>query len=112
MSIAVLTQVADEARRLAIAGSQLAKGDFRLQKLVPPLQSAGMKAPVFAKVAECAEAVIAASEKESATALLELSTLVGAVLYTQGTTGAEGKIEDLKNKDLGIHSTKATARVL
>ncbi|MCB1099944.1 MAG: HEAT repeat domain-containing protein [Verrucomicrobiae bacterium] len=112
MSIAVLTQVADEARRLAIAGSQLAKGDFRLQKLVPPLKAAGTKAPVFATVAECAEAVISASEKESAAALLELSTLVGAVLYTQGTTGADGRIADLKNKDLGIHSTRATARVL
>ena len=52
MSIAVLTQVYDEARRLAIAGSVVARGDFRLKKLLPPLEQAGAKAPVFAKVAE------------------------------------------------------------
>jgi hypothetical protein len=52
MSIPVLTQVYDEVRRLAIAGSAVAPGDFRLKKLVPPLEQAGQKAPVFAKVME------------------------------------------------------------
>ena len=37
MSIAVLTQVYDEIRRLAVAGSVVASGDFRLKKLVPAL---------------------------------------------------------------------------
>ena len=41
MSIAVLTQVYDEARRLAVAGSAVARGDFRLKKLLPPLEQAG-----------------------------------------------------------------------
>src|SRR5207249_3836874 len=58
MSIPVLSQVYDEARRLAVAGSAVARGDFRLKKLLPPLDQAGTKAPVFAKVAECARAVI------------------------------------------------------
>ena len=58
MSIAVLTQVYDEVRRLAIAGSVVARGDFRLKKLIPPLEQAGAKAPVFAKVAEAVKAVV------------------------------------------------------
>jgi len=49
MSIPVLIQVYDEMRRLAIAGSAVASGDFRLKRLVEPLTKAGEKAPVFAK---------------------------------------------------------------
>ena len=48
-----------KARRLAIAGAAVATGDFRLKKLVPPLEQAGAKAPVFAKVAQAAAAVSA-----------------------------------------------------
>jgi hypothetical protein len=75
-AIAILTQVYDETRRLAIAGSTVAPGDFRLKKLVEPLQKAGEKAPVFAKVAQAMAKVVESSEKTSADALLELSTLV------------------------------------
>jgi hypothetical protein len=35
MAIPVLNQVYDETRRLAIAGSAVAGGDFRLKKLLP-----------------------------------------------------------------------------
>jgi hypothetical protein len=45
MSIAVLNEVYSEVRRLAIAGSVVAPGDFRLKKLVEPLKKAGAKAP-------------------------------------------------------------------
>ena len=55
MSIAVLNEVYNETRRLAIAGSGLASGDYRLKKLISPLQKAGQKAPVFRKVAEAIE---------------------------------------------------------
>ena len=70
MSIPVLTQVYDEVRRLSIAGSVVAAGDFRLKKLVPPLEQAGQKAPVFAKVAQAVEAVVESNEKTAAEALL------------------------------------------
>ena len=46
MSIPVLTQVYDEVRRLAIAGSVVAPGDFRLKKLVPQLEQAGKKGSI------------------------------------------------------------------
>ena len=58
MSIAVLTQVYDEVRRLAIAGSVVAGGDFRLKRLVPPLEQAGQKAPVFAKVGQAVDQLV------------------------------------------------------
>ena len=112
MSIPVLVQVYDEVRRLAVAGSAVAPGDFRLKKLAEPLERAGAKAPVFARVAEAARAVVDSDEKTAAGALLELATLVNAILYTQGETGAAGELEPLETTDLGTPSTQASARVL
>jgi hypothetical protein len=112
MSIAVLNQVYDETRRLSIAGSVVAPGDFRLKKLVPPLEKAGEKAPVFAKVAQAIGKVVDSNEKSSAESLLELSTLVNAILYTQGETGIEGKLVPIETTDLGPQQTQASARLL
>lgn len=112
MSIAVLTQVYDEMRRLAIAGSVVAGGDFRLKKLIAPLEQAGAKAPVFAKVGQGVKALVESNEQTSAQALLELCTLVNAVLYTQGETGMAGSIKPIETTDLGPQSTQASARVL
>ncbi|MFO0808578.1 MAG: HEAT repeat domain-containing protein [Gemmataceae bacterium] len=112
MSIAVLTQVYDEARRLAVAGSVVARGDFRLKKLLPPLEQAGAKAPVFAKVAECARAVIDGPDDTSAESLLELTSLVTAVLYTQGETGVAGPLEPIESVDLGGAAVQTSARLL
>ena len=109
MSIAVLNQVYDETRRLAIAGSAVAPGDFRLKKLVEPLTKAGQKAPVFAKIALAIEKVVQSNEKSSAEALLELSTLVNAILYTQGETGIDGKLTPIETTDLGPQETPAGA---
>jgi len=112
MSIAILTQVYDEVRRIAIAGSAVAGGDFRLKKLIPSLEQAGKKAPVFAKVAQAATQLIESDEKNSAAALLELSTLINAILYTQGETGCEGSLKPIETIDLGQQQTETSARLL
>ncbi|HYH65114.1 MAG TPA: HEAT repeat domain-containing protein [Urbifossiella sp.] len=112
MSIAVLSQVYAEARRLAVAGSVVAKGDFRLRKLLPPLEQAGAQAPVFAKVAEAARAVVDGPEANSAEALLELASLASAVLYTQGETGLAGKLEPVESSSLGGGTLQIPAREL
>ncbi|MCC9607957.1 HEAT repeat domain-containing protein [Blastopirellula sp. JC732] len=112
MSIPVLTQVYDEVRRLSIAGSSVACGDFRLKKLVPPLQKAGEKAPVFAKVAEAVNNVVESNEKTAPEALLSLSTLINAILYTQGATGAEGKLAPIERVGEGITPKRSPASLL
>lgn len=112
MSIAILNQAFDETRRLAIAGSNLAKDDFRLKKLVPPLQAAGDKVPVFAQVAKSIEAVINATEQTAAQALLDLSSLLVAILYTQGNTTTTGDLQPLDNIEFDIGAAQASARVL
>lgn len=112
MSIPVLIQTYDEVRRLAIAGSVVAPGDFRLRKLLPQLEQAGQKAPVFAKVGEAVKRLVEGNEKTSAAALLELATLVSAILYTQGETEIDGELLPLKTIELGRPKTQVSARML
>lgn len=112
MSIAVLIQVQEEVRRLAIAGSAVAPGDFRLKKLIAPLEQSGAKAPVFAKIAQATQAVVESNDKTASVALLDLASLVNAVLYTQGETGITGEITPIESVDLGGSETQTAARVL
>jgi hypothetical protein len=112
MSLALIQESAKEVRRLSIAGSNLAVGDFRLNKLVPPLEQAGAKVPVFAQVAKAINDLVNGKEAESAANLLSLSTLINAILYTQGQTGAEGNYCELESHVAKSCDTKTTARVL
>ncbi len=112
MSFAVLTQVSDEVRRLAIAGSVVAGNDFRLKKLIPPLEQSAAKAPVFGKVASAVSKLVESNEQDSAAALLELSSLVNAILYTQGETGLDGELAEIKSVNVDIPSSQVSARVM
>jgi hypothetical protein len=112
MSLALIQESAKEVRRLAIAGSPLAVGDFRLRKLIPPLEQAGAKVPVFAQVAKAISDVVNGKEADSAANLLNLSTLLNAILYTQGQTSAEGELRELEVFPSNSVSTRTSARVL
>lgn len=112
MSLALIQESAKEVRRLAIAGSPLAVGDFRLKKLATPLEQAGAKVPVFAQVAKAIGDLVDGDEARSAERLLALSTLLNAILYTQGQTGIEGAVEDLASTPLTGSVTRTPARVL
>lgn len=112
MSLALIQESAKEVRRLVIAGSPLAVGDFRLKKLVAPLEQAGAKVPVFAQVAKAIGDVVNGKEADSAANLLNLSTLLNAILYTQGQSGAEGEMCALETFASNSASTRTPARLL
>jgi len=112
MSLALIQESAREARRLAIAGSALAVGDFRLRKCVEPLARAGAKVPVFGQVARAIEALVEGSEGESPGNLLALSTLLNAILLTQGQAGAEGEFRELELVGADCGGTPISSRVL
>lgn len=112
MSIAILNEVSSEVRRLAIAGSVVAPGDFRLKKLIEPLKKLGEKAPVFARVADCADQVINATDKTASTALLELAALVNSIMYTQGKTEVDGEFSNLPPSPIKMQKTQTSARIL
>lgn len=112
MSLALIQESAKEVRRLAIAGSPLAVGDFRLKKLAAPLEQAGAKVPVFAQVAKAINDVVNCKEADSAANLLNLSTLLNAILYTQGQSSAEGEVRELETFASNSASTRTPARLL
>lgn len=112
MSLALIEESAKEVRRLAIAGSPLAVGDFRIKKLIAPLEQAGAKVPVFAQVAKAIADLANGTEADSAARLLALSTLLNAILYTQGQTGAAAPFAELEVFATNCNSTRTTARAL
>jgi hypothetical protein len=115
MSLALIQESAKEVRRIAIAGSPLAVGDFRLKKLIAPLEQAGAKVPVFAQVAKAITDLVQGKEADSAANLLSLSTLLNAILYTQGQTGTAASspaFEEMKAYHAGTGTTRTAARIL
>src|SRR5690348_1044843 len=112
MSLALIQESAKEVRRLAIAGSPLAVGDFRLKKLIGPLEQIGAKVPVFAQVAKAIGELVNGTEAASAAHLLSLSTLLNAILYTQGQTGTEAGFVELELSSASTSATRTPARVL
>lgn len=96
MSIALLFNLQTEIRRLSIAGSELSAGDFSLKKLLPPLKKAGESVPIFARIATSLEALIETSSEKASEKLIDLTTLLNAVLYTQCQTDIQGEIEDIE----------------
>jgi len=99
MSIAALVECSNELRRL-------------LKRLVDPLRKSGAKAAVFNKVADAVEAVVDSDKKTSAQAMLDLGTLVHAILYTQGVNKVEGKTSKIDSYQVPFLTTRTTSRVL
>ncbi|WP_340003576.1 HEAT repeat domain-containing protein [Paenibacillus sp. FSL K6-0276] len=95
MSTALLQELHQEVKRLYIAGSELAAGDFRLKRLLPQFQQLGERAPIFKRLGEGIVAVIEPDHSEgssSAQHLQELSLLLSSVLHTQGATSPNGEL--------------------
>ena len=105
MSIPLVIETQNEVRRLLIAGSSLAAGDYRLKKLLPQMQKAGEGVPVFKRIAEALEKVIVSENEALPEKLLELANLVNAVLYTQGKTGIDGPLEDIETAGMTFMTT-------
>lgn len=112
MSLALIQETAREVRRLAIAGSPLAVGDFRLKKLAAPLEKAGATVAVFGQVAKGINDLVNGDEAGSSQRLLNLSTLLNAILYTQGETGVAGEYREIEVLATSGFSTRTTSRVL
>lgn len=111
MSVELLHDLQQEVRRLFIAGSALAQGDLRIAKLQPQLKKLGESAPVFNRIAEASDAVLTASREDSAVKLLELATLLSAVLHTQGKTETAGELHPVSSAGIPL-STDVSYRRL
>jgi hypothetical protein len=93
-----------EINRLFIAGSKFAQNDPRLQKQAAVFGKLGEKSPVFKKIADGIENLILAESNDSSAKLLEISTLLYAVLYTQGETVEAEQAETELNPTIPIEN--------
>ncbi|GGF84478.1 hypothetical protein GCM10010912_32090 [Paenibacillus albidus] len=108
MSTALLQELHQEVRRLYIAGSDLAPGDFRLKRLLPQFQQLGERAAVFKRLGEGISALVEPGSGQGdspAVQLQELATLLSSVLYTQGSTDADGEPGALKTEAVRLSTT-------
>ncbi len=112
MSIAVLTQVYDEMRRLAIAGSVTAGGDFRLKKLIPSLEQAGAKAPVFAKVAQAVKTLVEGTEQTRPRPCSNCARWSTRSSTHKARPGSAGDLAEIETNDLGPQTSQVSASVL
>ncbi|MBG9735612.1 HEAT repeat domain-containing protein [Paenibacillus alvei] len=114
MSTALLQELHQEVKRLYIAGSELAVGDFRLKRLLPQFQQLGERAPVFMRLGEGIAALIeppAGKEPSSAETLQDIGMLLHSVLYTQGSTTPTGELTAIDSHPSSL-STRLSYRKL
>lgn len=102
MSLHVLFELQNEVRRLFIAGSTVAAGDMRLQKLASQLQLQAESVPVFGRLAQSVDQVVTADSGEAARKLLELGTLLSAILHTLGRTESNEPLAPVTGTDASL----------
>lgn len=92
MNLQALYDLKERLEHAAIAGTSLLQEDFRLRRAVEALAPLAKANPVFAKISGGTMALLNAPEAERSTKLLDVLSLVDAVVYTQGTTGISGEM--------------------
>lgn len=95
MKLQALYDLKERLEYAAIAGTGLLQEDFRLRRAVDALASLAAANPVFARINVSSKALLSAPQAERSTRLLDLLSLVDAVVYTQGVTNVNGDLEPL-----------------
>lgn len=96
MNLQALYDLKERLEHAAIAGTGLLQEDFRLRRAVDALAPLAKANPVFAKISAGAAALLNAPENERSTRLLDVLSLVDAVVYTQGATNVSGEMMELE----------------
>ena len=96
MNLQALYDLKERLEHAAIAGTGLLHEDFRLRRAVEALAPLAKANPVFAKINAGATVLLNAPENERSTRLLDVLSLVDAVVYTQGATNVPGTMTSLE----------------
>lgn len=97
MNLQALYDLKERLEHSAIAGTGLLQEDFRLKRAVENLAPLAAASPVFAKISTSVNKLLEASAEERSKQLLDVLSLVDAVVYTQGSTGVAGEITSIGN---------------
>lgn len=94
MNLQALYDLKERLEHAAIAGTGLMHEDFRLRRAAEALAPLAKANPVFAKISAGAAALLNGPEEMRSTKLLDLLSLVDAVVYTQGVTNMLGTLTE------------------
>ncbi|MBQ8621524.1 MAG: hypothetical protein IJ422_04330 [Oscillospiraceae bacterium] len=92
MNLQALYDLKERLEYAAIAGTGLMQEDFRLRRAVEALAPLAGVNPVFAKISAAAKALLNATQEERSKRLLDVLSLVDAVVYTQGVSHISGEM--------------------
>lgn len=92
MNLQALYDLKERLEYAAIAGTGLMQEDFRLRRAVEALAPLAGVNPVFGKISTAAKALLNAPQEERSKCLLDVLSLVDAVVYTQGTSNISGSL--------------------
>jgi len=112
MDITPLYELRNRLRTAMIAGTNLLSDDFRLKRAVEAVRPLEQAAPVFAKIGELSRNLVAPQQEDKVNALLQVITLVDAVLCTQGMVGTSGEIKEISENHFGTAVTNAPYSVV
>ena len=96
MNLQALYDLKERLEHAAIAGTGLLQEDFRLKRSVEALAPLATASPVFAKIAAATQSLLAAPAEERGRKLLDVLSLINAVVYTQGTVTVPGELQPLE----------------
>lgn len=96
MNLQALYDLKERLEYAAIAGTGLMQEDFRLRRAVDALAPLAAASPVFGKISGAAKALLAAPQEERSTRLLDVLSLVDAVVYTQGVSNISGDLVSME----------------
>lgn len=92
MNLQPLYELKERLSHCAIAGTALLQEDFRLRRAVEAMAPLAAANPVFAKITAAAKALLSCPESERSSRLLDVLSLVDAVVYTQGVSNVPGAL--------------------
>lgn len=95
MNLNAVYELRNRLEASAVAGIDLIRDDFRLQRAVEQIAPLAKAVPVFQKIEVLAKKVVAEECTDRAGLLLDLLALLDAVICTQGTMEIEGEILEL-----------------
>ncbi len=92
MNLQAIYDLKERLEYAAIAGTSLMQEDFRLRRAVDALAPLASVNPVFGKISAAAKALLNAPQEERSKRLLDVLSLVDAVVYTQGVSNISGSL--------------------
>ena len=97
MNFEPLYELKNRLENVAVVGINLAKDDFRLQRVVEQVKEYSTVAKVFKQIYDMGNKLISTDDEDKSDLFLDLLALLDAVLCTQATTYSGNKPQEIKS---------------